>query len=83
MMLWLVVLSLLASLASASADDVLVDTGPISAVVLDGPNVCIDQREENRTVNVTYLASERVKEWKWCVNIPPKCPVWRDKMVTR
>ena len=55
MMLWLVVLSLVASLASASADDVLVDTGPISAVVLDGPNVCIDQREENRTVNVTYL----------------------------
>ena len=77
----LLFVSLLSSSLASSAN--VVDTGPIASTVLDGANVCIDQRQENRTVNVTYLASERVKEWEWCVKLPPKCPVWRDRMVTR
>lgn len=54
-----------------------------SDVQLIGDNVCIDQKEENKTVTVTYLQSEDVKEYTWCVAFPPRCPKWTTKMVTR
>ena len=28
---------------------------------LTGPNVCIDQRVENKTINVTYMTTREVK----------------------
>ena len=54
-----------------------------SNINLAGENVCIEQTIQNSTVNVTYLQSVSVKEYTWCVQIPPRCPEWRTKMVTR
>lgn len=39
---------------------------------LKGPNVCVDQREERKTVNITYLQSQDVKEYTWCLKVPPR-----------
>ena len=52
-------------------------------VHIAGENVCIEQTIQNSTVNVTYLQSVSVKEYTWCVQIPPRCPEWRTKMVPR
>ena len=51
--------------------------------VLTGDNVCIEQTIEENVVNVTYLQSVSVKEYTWCLGVPPRCPVWKDKLVTR
>ena len=39
---------------------------------LKGPNVCVDQREEQKTINITYLQSQDVKEYTWCLKVPPR-----------
>ena len=39
---------------------------------LRGPNVCVDQREEHKVINITYLQSQDVKEYTWCLKVPPR-----------
>ena len=39
---------------------------------LKGPNVCVDQREERKAINITYLQSQDVKEYTWCLKVPPR-----------
>jgi len=46
-------------------------------------NVCIDQRVQNQIINVTFIQSQDVKDYTWCVKIPPRCVVYRTKLVTR
>ncbi len=57
--------------------------GGSDGVPLVGDNVCIEQTIQNNTVNVTYLQSVSVKEYTWCLGVPPRCPVWKQKLVTR
>lgn len=46
-------------------------------------NVCIDQEVQNKILNITYIQSIDVKEYTWCLKIPPKCVTYRTKLVTR
>jgi len=46
-------------------------------------NVCIDQQVKNQIINITYIQSQDVKDYTWCVKIPPRCVTYRTKLVTR
>jgi hypothetical protein len=73
-------LALVAVAAVVLAAENAVDDQLNTHVELDGENVCIDQKVENKTVNITYLESVNVKEYTWCLQIPPRCAVWKHKV---
>ena len=88
MMARLTLVLLLGAAATASAKagqrrNLVGDEDGGEAVELVGENVCIDQTTELKVINVTYLQSHDVKEYTWCLKIPPRCPKWVTKMVTR
>ncbi len=46
-------------------------------------NVCIDQKEQTKLLNISYLQSQEVADYTWCIKIPPRCRVYRTKLVTK
>ena len=82
-MLLLVLLSLAASTAMASADAEPFAPANEAEFKLSGPNVCIDQKTVVSTTNVSYYQSQKVKEYTWCLKVPPRCPKWSTKIVQK
>jgi len=48
-----------------------------------GENVCIEQTPKNVTTKISYMESHDVKEYTWCLKVPPRCPVWKTKMTKK
>ncbi len=38
----------------------------------DAENVCVDQKLENVIINVTFIQTMDVKEYTWCLQVPPR-----------
>jgi len=46
-------------------------------------NVCIDQKVKNQIINTTFIQTQSVAHNTWCFKVPPRCRVYKDKLVTR
>lgn len=50
---------------------------------LSAENVCIEQVNKTNTLNITYIQQKDVRVYTWCVRIPPRCPKFVTKLVTK
>jgi len=46
-------------------------------------NVCIDQKMQTQILNTTFIQSQDVIDYTWCLKVPPRCRTYRTKLVTR
>ncbi|XP_071044414.1 protein draper-like [Parasteatoda tepidariorum] len=48
-----------------------------SVGALSGPNVCTKEQKHNKTLWITYSRPYQIRTTTWCLNIPPRCSVYR------
>jgi len=70
-------------LALSTKTETLVRKDESDELKENAENVCIDQQVQNQIINITYIQSQDVKDYTWCVKIPPRCVTYRTKLVTR
>ena len=79
----IVLFGLLLMISLSKASDDKEDNNNIEELDANAENVCIDQREETKLVNISYLQSQEVADYTWCLKIPPRCRTYRTKLVTK